>query len=349
MHKRSFRILLGAHDRDEIKLAVPEVVLREVPKLFRRKVATARDRIEGEFKKLVELSLEADPPTLPDPDAEQGKFEDHLRAMLAARRVSMPPLPDVELDALFDDSVTERRPFQAAGKGFRDALIWRTVLLLCQDEEVVLISKNWKDFAADKTNQTVLHEHLQEDLERLGLSKDRVRLFKSLEELIEQEMPRAEQLDDAMETLRQEDSAARIDLVAGAESALYRLGLEGSDSVTVIEPSDAVIDEVSVEEATVEDVEILNAYPTDSEGIVSLEAVVHATVNFTFTTDDHGAAWLEAEEQDVDLMIGEETFSQFTTLGQRIAVTYWVDLEVEGLQVGEFEKVEARDESPPEL
>jgi len=347
MRKRNFRILLGAHDRDEIKLVVPEVVIREVPKLFRRQVESARDKIAGEFGKLAELSLEATMPTLPDPEAEQEKFEAHLRTMFDDRGVLIPALPEVDLKDLFEDSVTERRPFQAEGKGFRDALIWRSILSLSADDEVVLVSKNWKDFAAGKTDKTVLHEHLQSDLESIGLSKDRVRLFASLEDFIGQEIPKAEQLDAAMEELRSEDSAPSRDLFAQAEAALYQLELEGSDAVTVIEPSDAEINNVSVDDATVDHIEIVNAYPTDAEEVISLEVVVHAQVSFSFTTDDHGADWLAVENQDIEPTVIEETFSQYATLSRFIAVTYWVDLKVENMCVGDFEKVEARNDPVP--
>lgn len=55
MRRANFRILLGQHARGRLSLALPEVVVREVPKLFATQLDAASTAINVEATKLRDL------------------------------------------------------------------------------------------------------------------------------------------------------------------------------------------------------------------------------------------------------------------------------------------------------
>ena len=90
--------------------------------------------------------------------------------------------PDIQHEVLVMRAVTRTRPFDEEGEGYRDALIWETILKLASevDSEVVFIS-NDNDFSNQGRE---LHNDLAVQMDELGLSKDRVLLFRRLGDFI---------------------------------------------------------------------------------------------------------------------------------------------------------------------
>ena len=337
MRRSHFRILLGQHLRGRLQLALPEIVVREVPKLFQAQLDAAKMALTAEAAKLRDLGHDPGALTLPDSTQARADFEQRFRAGLAQRQVRLAPLTGT-LDELADQSVAERRPFRGKSQGFRDALIWRSVLELADDDEVVLITKNWKDFAQDDKHQDVLHQHLREDLQQAGHSHDRVRLASSLEDFIKANVPSAEELAQAQERF-ETDLDWRDELTDKLNNALYGLDLEWSDRITVVATESADIDDVAVEDVAIHTVAIVDAYDIDEDGIVAIEIRVDATLWFSFTTDIIGAEWLIDEGADVELEQAAETLFQGRTLGRAVALIYRAEYTVRDGELGDLEKV----------
>jgi len=342
MRRSHFRILLGQHLRGRITLALPEIVVREVPKLFQTQVDAAATAITGEAAKLRDLGHDPGAITIPDSKTARADFNKQFREGLEQRKVRIAPIAGT-LDELVNQSVTERRPFRPKSAGFRDALIWRSILELADEDEVVLISKNWKDFAQDDKHRDVLHQHLREDLEAGGQPRDRVRLVPSLEDFIKAHVPTAAQLAIAQQRF-EDDPEWREELTENIRSALYAIDLEWPDRVTVVETESADIDDVSVEDVALDSVAIVDAYETDDEDVMAVEVRADATLWFSFTTDIVGAEWLIDERADVELDQAAETLYQGRTMGQSVVVIYSADFSLQsGELLGELEKVVAVD------
>jgi hypothetical protein len=255
------------------------------------------------------------------------------------------PLVD-NLDQLVDQAVAERRPFRGKSQGFRDALIWRSILEFADDDEVVLITKNWKDFAQDDKHRDVLHQHLREDLTDAGHLPDRVRLVASLEDFIKEHVPSAAELELAQQRY-DTDATWRAELTDKVYNALQQIDFSWYDRVTVVATDAADIDEVVVEDADLANVAIVDAYDTDDEGVIAVEIRADATLWFSFTTDIVGAEWLVDEGADVELDQAAETLFQGRTMGRPVIVIYSVDFVVETGELGELEKVIAVDADDP--
>lgn len=340
MALRNFRILLGQHERKRLELAVPEVVLREVPKLFARGYQETLEKLDAAMRRLGELGHEVgDRPELPPVERARSEYDAWLRAHLAALRVRTPSLPEADLGQLVEDSVAERRPWQAKSRGFRDALIWRNVLDLAGEDQVVLISNNSDDFGASKQEKDVLHPDLRAQVGAIGHGEHRVLLLPSLEEFIGRHVPGAEQqLLQVIERLR-DDKAWRGELWSRAEAALWQLEIDARDDASVVDTMNAEIDNVTVCEVAIADLQIMNAYDSEEDETLSLELRIDAVLHFSFTTSRGGGEWLAAEHADVELEIFEETFTQGSTHARHLAVTFAVDYQPSSGTLGEFEKL----------
>jgi rRNA-processing protein FCF1 len=178
----SAEALLAAALRARVRLVVPEVVVREVATAHSERRAAAQSRLRAAQRDLRRLegplaSDEAEV-AVTDPFVRQA-YDSWLRQRLRDHRVEIPPIPEASA-SLVDRALRRRRPFDAKGKGFRDALIWETVLGSASDTVVtVLATDNINDFGDDGSEG--LHPDLLEDITGKGLSDGAVRLVRSLD------------------------------------------------------------------------------------------------------------------------------------------------------------------------
>jgi hypothetical protein len=176
-------VILAAVRKQIAVLLVPEVVVLELVKhytiqvkQFLRDDRAARKALE---RLTVEVTLSEPPESI---DIYSERYERWLRALIE-RHGRILPLPAVSHEQLLKDTLNERKPFSRGDGGYRDALIWHSLLetVKTSQEDVVLLSSNTKDFAEDSTS--VLASDLQADLRELGV-KSSVRLVTDLQSLV---------------------------------------------------------------------------------------------------------------------------------------------------------------------
>lgn len=110
-----------------------------------------------------------------------------FEALFAQENIIVAPVPDVSVAALLDRDLARRRPFleiergeKYVSAGFRDVLIWETVLALLDPQgeyDSVLFVTADKGFLDDAA--TGLHQHLRADLDGRGVAFDRVSTVKN--------------------------------------------------------------------------------------------------------------------------------------------------------------------------
>ena len=117
-----------------------------------------------------------------DKDAETESFRGRFRRQLSTADSEILGYPNTSHEVLVKSATSRRKPFDQDGSGYRDALIWQSVLELAKRVEgpVVLVS-NDGDFA----NRNKLYADLIEDLDRLGLPKDKVVLATGIAKLVD--------------------------------------------------------------------------------------------------------------------------------------------------------------------
>ena len=119
-----------------------------------------------------------------DSKEETKAFRERLRNRLGMTESLILDYPDTLHETLVKRATSRKRPFDDNGSGYRDALIWESVLELAKQVKgpIVLVTKD-KDFREGSSN---LHGDLIKDLERLGLPEDKVILATDLAGLVDQ-------------------------------------------------------------------------------------------------------------------------------------------------------------------
>ena len=160
--------------RGSLVLVVPEVVIQEAVRHQKRASLTA-------IKKLTELNqclrqaggTEIDVRVrISELEKQRTEYEEWLRSALTDSGVKIHPHPQISHQQLTEWAMLDRQPFKPDETGYRDALIWATVLEIAEAADpgptIYLISANKKDFSQDGT----LAEALQADLDNLPHSPE---------------------------------------------------------------------------------------------------------------------------------------------------------------------------------
>jgi len=180
------RTLLSASRDIGYTVYVPRIVLEEVFAKYSRALAS---KVEEANKVLAALSrlLDRDYKHLADGldvGGETKGFQERLLGQLVEARSVILEYPDTPHADLVKRATLRKRPFDNKGHGYRDALIWQTVIELATQVEgtVILVSQD-NHFADGQGN---LHSDLIEDLIGLGLPQDKVTLAPQLATLFDE-------------------------------------------------------------------------------------------------------------------------------------------------------------------
>ncbi len=340
LRRRDFRLLHAEQERGALRVVVPRVVAGELPKLYRQQLSSAGKRAQDALIKLANLDVAVPTLELGELDVAVESYRLLLQARLQELEITVTPLPEVTVAELYEQAIQERRPFQARGRGFKDTLIWRTILDLALDDEVVLITENYLDFAESDDHKDVLHPHLREDLTSQGLEPNRVRVLETLRAFITLHVPSSAIQLDMARVLLDTDRGWAQGLFEKLDTALSRL--TPGRGVTIVESHNVHVENVTLIDRRLDSVAIQDAY--DSDGLVSLEVGAYATAVFDFTTTPLGAEWLAKEHADIEIDLAEESFVQGHTGERSIAVLYAIEFDPKTFELGEPEQLSAEDD-----
>lgn len=166
------------------ELCVPKVVVEEITRKYLQDYASAISARKKANRIVGVIGSEL--PELESAETAESKYRDALAKRLEELGARVLNLPDIGVDELLDRDLAERRPFDEKGRGLRDAVIWESILsdMQSHDEEVALIS-NDGDFSSPRSDQAgkaELHGDLRDDLDSAGYGRERVKLFKSVQD-----------------------------------------------------------------------------------------------------------------------------------------------------------------------
>jgi hypothetical protein len=183
--------------RAPTELCVPGVVFDEAVNLVRKSIEdvnsklNAARRLTGDEKTYARI----------DSDANTLVYRDTLDVLLRDLNARILNYPKVSHEQLVARALAGNKPFAASGRGYKDTLIWFSVIELLQSstEELIFITANSEDFWQNKTD-CQLHQHLVSDLTGLGISGPRIRLFPSLADFNQQYSIKELPVSEATET-----------------------------------------------------------------------------------------------------------------------------------------------------
>lgn len=164
--------LIALARASKIDLAISEVVLLELQRQQRRTVTGRIDHLQKAEEKIEDslrtLQLDADAysvrlPDFTSLDAERilAAAYSRVRERLIANSVEILPIPTVPHAELLARDLANRLPFDMAGKGYRDALIWHSWLLRWEDtplfEDGYIVTAD-DDFGKDRLDPELAAE-----------------------------------------------------------------------------------------------------------------------------------------------------------------------------------------------
>ncbi|VTR75475.1 PIN domain-containing protein [Cellulomonas hominis] len=155
---RDLADVLDAAGSGMIRVVVPEVVVLETG---RHQAEKANKASNEAIKKVADglRALNEIIDGLPRFDARDARdrltvaseeYETWLRKTLDDHMVEVAPIPSVDHVELVKRDLARRKPFDNGGKGYRDALIWSTVVEVARgldvDDHLIFVTNNTQDF-----------------------------------------------------------------------------------------------------------------------------------------------------------------------------------------------------------
>ncbi len=156
-------------------MLIPQIVLDETLNNFGREVQVAVGTV-------IKLLRDRSPNI--DIAGEIIRFKSRIETrLLKELNAEILTIPDVTHGDLVSRAMMRRRPFDQQGGGYRDALIWFSLLesLKKTNDIILFVTNDVKAFWNEKRDG--LHPDLIEDLKKAGFKKDRILVFASVEEL----------------------------------------------------------------------------------------------------------------------------------------------------------------------
>ena len=129
------KILVESKGQLNHKLYMPMVVVDEMAKHYKEAVddnVSKATQALSELNKLCGTRLDVD---YTDCNKEIGKYKDKLLSILKMRDIDVLPYPKTDHEKLVSKDLAGKKPFKDKGKGYRDALIWESVLDFCKNLE----------------------------------------------------------------------------------------------------------------------------------------------------------------------------------------------------------------------
>lgn len=187
-----FKILLENLDRAGHSLFTPEVVLDEAVNRYRKSLVEATAKFERSKEALRRLLISTDT-TASEIDVEVAvrEYELYLRQRLYHDHFTQartPGYPEISHKELVARAHAGKKPFSEKDTGYKDALIWHTVLWIAEvygaePERIAFISANASDFG---TPDGQLHPDLVADLVDRDFPPHCVLLFRDLKSFVQE-------------------------------------------------------------------------------------------------------------------------------------------------------------------
>ncbi|MDO8208958.1 PIN domain-containing protein [Conexibacter sp. CPCC 206217] len=179
---RAFKLLMDGARTEQLRVSVPELVIREATNKYRERCDEERRALERAAGGLARLGVDWSGHSRIDPATEAARYGRDLRRTLKAAGVRIPRIASISHSRMVDRALARKKPFGENGAGYRDALLWETVLNeVRQHGPLVLLTKDRSDFATDGQ----LAGDLADDLSLQGDSANSVTLQSDLKAFVE--------------------------------------------------------------------------------------------------------------------------------------------------------------------
>jgi len=174
------RVFLEGLRSADSRLCVSEVVIAEAVNLFRVAVTELARSTQHQLERLVRLVPGPEYPPQRDLGEAATEYRKYLLNLIRATGGEVLPYGSIPHDQIVPRAISKEKPFSESGSGYRDFLIWMSVVERAQrsNDDVAFISGNTSDFC----DGDELHGTLLRDLDARGIRRQRFRHFRSVED-----------------------------------------------------------------------------------------------------------------------------------------------------------------------
>jgi len=288
----TFISFLGGLDRAGYELCIPIIVFDEVINKYGEQIGKLLKQMRRLGVKKLEIGdgFEAN-----STDEAKKIYKSFLKWKLQISCAQFIDIPNVSHSELINRALARRKPFRRTDTGgYRDALIWETILqLLKSKEDVAFLTNNPNDFS-DEKNKEILHKHLIKDVEEIGDEGGKIHYYQDLEAFVNQQIkPVLENLDKIREQI-EADSFEEFTISEVLSNQIPDLaGWRELDSAEIGFP----VDFESPSLTYIEEVHSIGAIDVrrviDDEILVSLETDADCSFNFFIMKSDYYGYWYE--------------------------------------------------------
>lgn len=305
-----FRLFVVAKTVAKQQVFVPQIVVDEHTRHVRAGLAEAISTVHSKADELAQYTGRSFEFKLPNAEEELKRWQSWFVERLRRWGFSILPYPSTPHSEVLARDFARKKPFDGKGKGYRDALIWESILELARSnsEEIVLVSKNAGDFGKDGA----LHPDLVADVVANTWPASRIRLAHGIraavDAYLQQSLP---PVDPALAAAISNGTKTNVDLRrwlrTGLKAANPTLTI-GTEEVIGL-PKEARLDEVkSVESITVREARQL----AQGETFVLFEATLTAGLRwFGSAPFDARTFAQESRDASASLTPGMYALAQF--------------------------------------
>jgi hypothetical protein len=285
-----FQILMSSTSRLGITVVMPQVVVDELTNKHRESV----EKLESVWK-----SLETEartvfgrhrPPLQRPWDSESLDYASFLSSFLKENGCMVLPYPTVAHVDVVQAIFAKRSPFQKGEKGYRDYLIWHSILefFARADEQIAFVTSNTSDFGSGKLNDSYMG-----DLQRVGPGRS-IALFQTVAAFNEVHVqPTLAQLDELAAQLNA-DTFAGFSVKSWAASCLLS-SIEENEYESGFSPLPSDHGHVTLTNWQVKDTKVYSVLRLGNNDII-VRAVSDYHVHRTFNADDYEFEYADVRE-----------------------------------------------------
>lgn len=198
------------------EIFIPEVVIDEIVKQYDEKAEEYINSFNKALKKLSDLSTSPITQTPIDAKGFISNYRNELNNRIKQLGIGIIPYPNTGHKIMVARELGKKKPFKDSTKGYRDALIWDSVMEHTQKYSsncgIIFLTANSKDFAdKDKKN---LHTDLIADCISNGIPTTSIRLVTDIQNFMDNEIIlRSTELKEKFNQLQQDGGLGDIDFI----------------------------------------------------------------------------------------------------------------------------------------
>lgn len=323
--------LLDACEAGQLRLVVPELVLREIVNKWAESVgkgSSELQRVASDLAMMGAIPEEGVPAAL-DVDRLASELRQAVTDRLDEVGAEMPPLPDVDHADVVQRALDRRQPFDKKGHdGYRDVLLWENVISLAEaGHDVVLVSNDARAFAAAADDRQ-LSEALEVEVVRRTARAGCVRLLATPREAVKRLLESSDQAIDAVRTLIEEDDRFGEDFFYRIEAACSAISLDKTEVADLASAAAVLTGGEVIDVEDIADIDFAFGRETSNgDVLVDIDAEVMAEVRVTFPVAEYSlvAATEDFRNFSEDMEEGTATATTHAILTASLDAT--VDVE----------------------